>query len=123
MSWSLRWWGTLLLSCDRITKMIQDVQAAAADSSVDSLVLRARGSGVIKWLHPMEPSTSLVQDIKRLLGKFEQILVKHVFREAFAKNGLGLLMPFRVYNVLPSFSYIPMMFDSCNTLHSRGDGS
>lgn len=43
-----------VIICDRITKMIQDVQAAAADSSVDSLVLRARGPGVIKWLHPME---------------------------------------------------------------------
>lgn len=68
------------------------------------------------WYIASMSAANLIRETKTLLNNFDQVPLKQVFREvnsvvdSFAKNGLDLLLPFRIYDYCPFYS-VPLRFD------------
>lgn len=68
----------------------------------------------------------MVEEIRSIFPRFDDITWGHVFREAnsvvdaLAKHGLSLHQECLIFDVLPSFCSVAFLLDSASTFHVRG---
>ena len=109
--WAL-WDGLILASQLGITQLLVELDAKV----VVDLVLSRKPSH--------SPYSSLLNDYRFLLSRFQQVRVSHAFREAnrcadsLAKGGCSLLEDFVVLELLPYDSFYVMLNSDISVLYS-----